>query len=321
MSNSLFKSLSKAEQYVNTTNLKLSCKVATTANITLSSEQTIDSVSVTSGNRVLVKNQGSASENGIYVCSTGQWFRATDMNSSETCRPNSFVFIEKGSTNADKMFQLTTNSVVFNTTNLSFEEYGGGGGGSGDIEGVIAGTGLTDGGTTGTVTLNVGGGTGITANADDISIDSTVTTLTGSQVLTNKTLTNAVLNTGVSGTAILDEDNMSSNSNTQLATQQSIKAYVDSQVTAQDLDFQGDSGGAQSVILDSQTLTLEGGTGIDTTSGTNKISFAIDSTVATKSYVDGVSQGLNLKEACRVATVAAGTLSSAFENGDTIDGV
>lgn len=66
------------------------------------------------------------------------------------------------------------------------------------------------------------------------AINSTVTTLTGSQTLTNKTLTSAVLNTGVSGTAILDEDNMATNSATQLATQQSIKAYVDSQIATED---------------------------------------------------------------------------------------
>ena len=102
----------------------------------------------------------------------------------------------------------------------------------GDVTSVVAGTGLTGGGTTGDVTVNVIGGTGITANANDIAIDSTVTTLTGSQTLTNKTLTSPVLNTGVSGTAILDEDNMSSNSATQLATQQSIKAYVDGQISS-----------------------------------------------------------------------------------------
>lgn len=98
----------------------------------------------------------------------------------------------------------------------------------GDITSVVAGTGLTGGATSGDATLNVVGGTGITANADDIAIDSTVTTLTGSQTLTNKTLTSPVLNTGVSGTAVKDEDNMSSDSATHLATQQSIKAYVDS---------------------------------------------------------------------------------------------
>jgi len=123
MSNTLFKSLSPAEQYVNTTNSKLSCKVATTENITLSGQQTIDGISIIAGDRVLVKNQSTGSENGIYVCSTGQWFRATDMNSNETCRPNSFIFIERGSMNANKLFQLTTDSIVLDTTNLLFEEY------------------------------------------------------------------------------------------------------------------------------------------------------------------------------------------------------
>jgi hypothetical protein len=74
---------------------------------------------------------------------------------------------------------------------------------------------------------------------------------------------------------------MSSNSATKLATQQSIKAYVDAQVTAQDLDFQGDSGGALSIDLDSETLDIAGGTGIDTSGSSNTLTVAIDSTVAT----------------------------------------
>jgi len=101
----------------------------------------------------------------------------------------------------------------------------------GDVTSVVAGTGLTGGGTTGDVTVNVIGGTGITANANDIAIDSSVVTLTGTQALSAKTLTSPVINTGVSGTAVLDEDNMSSNSATKLATQQSIKAYVDAEVS------------------------------------------------------------------------------------------
>ena len=89
-------------------------------------------------------------------------------------------------------------------------------------------------------TMTFTGGTGITTvgNTNDVSIgiDSSVATLTGTQILTNKTLTtptitSGVLNTGVSGTAIKDQDNMSSNSATHLATQQSIKAYVDAQTT------------------------------------------------------------------------------------------
>ncbi len=61
-----------------------------------------------------------------------------------------------------------------------------------------------------------------------------IATLSGSETLASKTLTSPVLNTGVSGSAILDEDNMASNSATQLATQQSIKAYVDAQIATED---------------------------------------------------------------------------------------
>ena len=82
-------------------------------------------------------------------------------------------------------------------------------------------------------------------------------------------------------TDILDEDNMSSDSATALATQQSIKAYVDAQLTAQDLDFQADTGGALSIDLDSESLTFTGGTGIDTSGSGNAVTFDIDSTVAT----------------------------------------
>ena len=100
------------------------------------------------------------------------------------------------------------------------------------------------------------------------------------KTLTSPTLTSAVLNTAVSGTAVLDEDNMASDSATKLATQQSIKAFVEAQVTAEDLDITTDSG-TIAIDLDSQTLTIAGGTGIDTTGSGNTITVAIDSTVAT----------------------------------------
>jgi len=117
------------------------------------------------------------------------------------------------------------------------------------------------------------------------NLTGTVSLLDATETLTNKTLTaptltSAVLNTAVSGSAILDEDNMASDSATQLATQQSIKAFVEAQVTAEDLDITTDSG-TIAIDLDSETLTVAGGTGIDTTGSGNTITVAIDSTVAT----------------------------------------
>ena len=99
------------------------------------------------------------------------------------------------------------------------------------------------------------------------------------------------INTTVSGNNVhisvdfKDEDDMSSNSATHAATQQSIKAYVDAQVTAQDLDFQGDSGGALSIDLDSETLDIAGGTGVTTTGSGNTLTVAIGQPVATSDNV------------------------------------
>ena len=93
--------------------------------------------------------------------------------------------------------------------------------------------------------------------------------------------TSVTLASGATVTAILDEDTMTSNSATALATQQSIKAYVDSQVTAQDLDFTADDLTTNSIDLDSETLQLTGGAGIDTSATGNTVTCSIDSSVVT----------------------------------------
>ena len=101
------------------------------------------------------------------------------------------------------------------------------------------------------------------------------------KTFTTPTITSAVLNTGASGSAVLDEDDMSSDSATKVATQQSIKAYVDASIDADmDLVFATDSGSGQ-ITMDSETLTLTGGTGIGSVGSGNTVTYSIDGTVST----------------------------------------
>lgn len=142
--------------------VKDSVKAATTANITLSGMQTIDGVSVLAGDRVLVKNQNTGSENGIYVVATGAWSRATDADSSTKFTSGLFTFVEQGATNADSGWVCTTDTltITLGTTSIAFAQFSGAGQ-------ITAGAGLTKSG----ATLDVGGTSGrIVVNADSIDL-------------------------------------------------------------------------------------------------------------------------------------------------------
>ena len=149
----------------------------------------------------------------------------------------------------------------------------------------LVGKATTDTFTNKTIDLDANTLTGSLAEFNSALQSNSFVSLTGSETLTNKTLTtptitSGVLNTGVSGSAVLDEDDLSSNSATKVATQQSIKAYVDSQITGEDLDVTTDSG-TIAIDLDSETLTVAGGTGLASTGSSNTLTISIDSTVTT----------------------------------------
>jgi len=142
----------------------------------------------------------------------------------------------------------------------------------------------------------------------------TVSLITGTETLTNKTLTSPTLtspvfNTALSGTAVKDEDGMDSNSATALVTQQSFKAYVDNQITAQDLDIAPDSGTGQSIDLNSETLTFAGGSNIASSASSNTVTFAISDVVQLTA-----SQTLTNK-IFTSPTIDAFTLSSGTNSG------
>lgn len=140
---------------------KDAARVATTGNITLSGPQTIDGISVIAGDRVLVKNQTTGSENGIYVCAAAAWARSTDANTSALMKSGTFIFVCEGTVNADSGWILSTDgTITLGTTTLTFVQFSGAGS-------VTAGTGLTKTGNT----INANGNVGrIVVNADDIDL-------------------------------------------------------------------------------------------------------------------------------------------------------
>ena len=107
----------------------------------------------------------------------------------------------------------------------------------------------------------------------------------------------------ITATGFVDEDNMASNSAALIPTQQSVKAYVDAQLTASDLDFQGDSGGALSIDLDSETLDIAGGTNITTVGSSNTLTVNLDTTLA------GLSSVTSTTITDGTATLTGGALS------------
>lgn len=167
--------------------VKASVRVATTANITLSGEQTIDGVTVVARDRVLVKSQTDARDNGIYVASAGAWSRSTDANTSAKVTSGMFTFVTEGTVNGNLGFALTTDDpITLGTTDLTFTQFSSAGA-------ITAGDGLTQSGNT----VNaVGTANRIVVNADSIDIGTDVVTLTGSQTLTNKVLTSPTINGG-----------------------------------------------------------------------------------------------------------------------------
>lgn len=101
--------------------VKVAVKAATTANITLSGEQTIDGVSCVAGDRVLVKNQTTASQNGIYDVDTGAWSRSLDFAGAFNVRKGTLVYTNSGSTQASGWFVVTTSDpITIGTTSISF---------------------------------------------------------------------------------------------------------------------------------------------------------------------------------------------------------
>jgi hypothetical protein len=170
------------DAYKNGLDIKDSVVVASTAALTVTATSTtltnagtqaaiaIDGISLALNDRVLIKDQATNSQNGIYTVTTvgsgvTNWVltRATDADATVEVTSGLFTFVEQGASNADSGWILTTDgTITVGTTGLTFTQFSGAGQ-------ITAGSGLTKTGNT----LNIGAGNGITVNADDIALATT----------------------------------------------------------------------------------------------------------------------------------------------------
>jgi hypothetical protein len=200
--------------------------------------------------------------------------------------------------------------------------------GTANIDSLVADTadinaGTIDGATIATSDITVGAGKTLDVSAGTLTLADNQ--ISGDKVeggtiaaTTVTALTFGSLNDGtITATAFVDEDNMASDSATLIPTQQSVKAYVDSQVTAQDLDFLGDTGGALSIDLDSESLTVAGGTGLDTVGSGNTITVNIDSTVATLTGTQTLTNKTLTSPDVNTPDIDGGTIDSSVIGGTT----
>ena len=135
------------------------------------------------------------------------------------------------------------------------------------------------------------------------------------KTFTTPTITSGVFNTGVSGSAVLDEDNMASDSATKLATQQSIKAYVDNQIdTDMDVNIASDDGSI-AIVMDSETLTIAGGSNITTAATGNTVTVTLSSSVATTSGTETFTNKTFTSPTINTHTFSSGTSTSGMSIG------
>lgn len=245
--------------------VKAPCRVATTANITLSGEQTIDGVAVVAGNRVLVKDQTDTTTNGIYTASTGTWARAYDFDGTGDIVQGTQVFVASGTASENSTWRISTASPAIGSA-LAFVR----------LTPDLTGTAITTSGLTMTTARVIGRTTASTGAPEEItvgdglSLSAGALTATATGAITGSGLTQAtgkMLGRSTAATGAIEEitvgSGLSLSAGTLTATGSpsgSITASGYTQTTARLLGRTTAATGAIEEISVGASLTLSGGT-------------------------------------------------------------
>ena len=166
--------------------LKEAVLAATTANITLSGTQTIDGIALQAGDRVLVKDQSTASQNGIYVVAAGAWSRSTDANTAAELNDGATVWVSQGTTLANTTWSQINTITTLGTDAVNWAQQG-------SATTFLGGAGIDITGNT----ISVNAGTGITTSGDAVNIDTAVVARKFNQAVGDGAATSYVITHGL----------------------------------------------------------------------------------------------------------------------------
>ena len=320
--------------------VKQSVQACTTSNITLSGTQTIDGVSVSVDERVLVKEQSVASQNGLYLCKSGSWVRTDDLAAGADAA-GAFVFVEAGSANGDKGFVCTTNkgSATVGSDSLAFSQFSS----SGEV---TAGDGLQKSGSELSVDLKSNGGLVIESSELALKLDASSITGTlaisdggtggtsssvartnlgvaiGSDVMAHSAKLDAIAALNTTDGGIIVGNGSTFVLETGATARSSLGVSIGSQVQAYDADLDNLSGcqsgasAALAALTESEVQILDGAT--LTTSELNLLD-GVTATTSELNFTDGVTSNiqtqLDSKQASdaqltELATMSSGTASA-----------
>jgi len=260
--------------------VKNSARVATTEDITLSGVQTIDGVGVLAGDRVLVKNQSTASENGVYdVVSGGAWTRSEDAVQDELTS-GSFVFVEEGSINGSAGFVVSTaNPITIGTTNIEWSQFSGAGQ-------ITAGAGMTKSGNTLDVNTAYADRLVINANNIDLATHGTAGTYNGLTIDAYGRASSFTSPTTLAGYSITDAQPLSATLTAVAALSFNANEMVYS-ISSTELGTTSLTSYARSLLDDSSATSARATLGLGTMAIQNKNSVDITGGVIDGCSIDG----------------------------------